>query len=28
MIIRYFKEYYLLRGKYQDVTQTIAGVGR
>jgi len=27
MLIRYFKEYYLLRGRYQDITQTIAGVG-
>ena len=27
MPIRYFKEYYLLKSKYQDVTQTIAGIG-
>ncbi len=27
MIIRYFKEYYLLKPKYQDTTQIIAGVG-
>lgn len=27
MPIRYFKEYYLLKSKYQDITQVIAGVG-
>ncbi|PLY07409.1 MAG: hypothetical protein C0624_03715 [Desulfuromonas sp.] len=26
-MFRYFKEYYLLKGKYQDTTQVIAGVG-
>ena len=27
MLVRYFKEYYRLRSRYQDMTQTIAGVG-
>ena len=27
MLIRYFKEYYRLKSKYQDMTQTVAGVG-
>jgi len=27
MFIRYFKEYYLLKSKYQDITQVMAGVG-
>jgi len=26
-MIRYFKEYYLLQSKYQDITQTVSGVG-